>query len=494
VAAHLGLDEADADDDGAPAATSASAWAGVMPARSKTAEYIGRVRTIRLHDTRSAAVRDLEPREPGRVGIYACGPTVYNRIHVGNARPFVVFSQLKRYLQHEGFDVTLVANVTDVNDKIYDAARPLGVPSADLAAEMTAAYVRDTDGLELGRPDAEPLASETIDGIVALIQALIDSGHAYAVDGDVYFRVRTDPQYGSLSHRSVDDMDQGEGVEGGERKEDPLDFALWKAQKEGEDTAWDTPWGRGRPGWHIECSAMAEGLLGVDFEIHGGGSDLMFPHHENEAAQTRSARGAELARIWMHNGMLQLGGEKMAKSVGNIESLADALERWGRDALLLLFSQSHYRQPMQYSDETLAAAQAGVRRIREAGRQLVSGPSPEDMAPLRERFFAALADDFNTPEALGAVWEWVRESNRRGGVGDADLREMLGVLGLDNLLDAGGGEGEPDEDARDLLSRREQARAARDWAEADRLRDELSARGWQVRDSPAGPELVPGKR
>jgi cysteinyl-tRNA synthetase len=270
------------------------------------------VRTIRLHDTRSGAVVDLEPREPGRVGIYACGPTVYNRVHVGNARPFVVFTLLTRFLEHEGYTVTFVANVTDVNDKIYDAARPLGVPSADLAREMTAAYVQDTDRLELGRPHAEPLASETIDGIVALIQALLDGGHAYAVDGDVYFRVRSDPGYGDLSHRRIDDMDQGEGGEGVDRKEDPLDFALWKAQKPGEDTAWDTPWGRGRPGWHIECSAMAEDLLGVGFEIHGGGSDLIFPHHENEAAQTRAARGAELTRIWMHNGMLQLGGEKMA--------------------------------------------------------------------------------------------------------------------------------------------------------------------------------------
>jgi cysteinyl-tRNA synthetase len=448
------------------------------------------VRTIRLHDTRSGALSDVEPREPGRVGIYACGPTVYNRIHVGNARPFVVFSLLKRYLEHEGYAVTLVANVTDVNDKIYDAARPLGVASADLAREMTAAYVQDTDRLELGRPDAEPLASETIDGIVDLIGALLDNGSAYAIDGDVYFRVRSDSRYGELSHRRVDDMDQGEGVEGADRKEDPLDFALWKAQKPDEDTAWDAPWGRGRPGWHIECSAMAEQLLGVGFEIHGGGSDLIFPHHENEAAQTRLGRGAELTRIWMHNGMLQLGGEKMAKSVGNIESLHDAVARWGRDALILLFVSGHYRQPIQYSDETLTAARTGVRRLREAARLLKPGASPDDMAPLRERFFAALADDFGTPEAMAAVWDWVRESNRRGGVGGDDLREMLAVFALDNLLEAGAGGGEPDDAARELLERREQARAARDFAEADRLRDELHGRGWQVRDSPAGPELV----
>jgi len=452
------------------------------------------MRTIRLHDTRSGELRPLTPRNGDAVGIYACGPTVYARIHVGNARPFVVFSQLARFLAHEGYDPTLVINVTDVNDKIYTAAVAGGVPSAPLAEEMTAAYKADTDRLGLGRPDAEPLATETIDSIVALISVLLDRGAAYAVDGDVYFRVRSDPEYGSLSKRRPDQMEQGEGVEGAERKEDPLDFALWKAQKEGEDTSWDAPWGRGRPGWHIECSAMAEDLLGVGFEIHGGGSDLIFPHHENEAAQTRTARGAELTRIWMHNGMLQLGGEKMAKSVGNIESLHDAIETWGRDAIVLLFVSSHYRQPMQYSEETLAAARTGVRRLREAARLLKPGPSPEDMAPLRDRFFAALADDFRTPEALAAVWDWVRESNRRGGVGSDDLREMLSVLGLDNLLDAEGADGGPDAGAQELLERREQARAARDWAEADRIRDELAAQGWQVRDSATGPELVRTER
>ncbi|MCU0312838.1 MAG: cysteine--tRNA ligase, partial [Solirubrobacteraceae bacterium] len=387
--------------------------------------------------------------------------------------------------------VTFVANVTDVNDKIYDAARALEppVPSADLAREMTAAYLADTDGLGLGRPDAEPLASETMGPIIALIQALLDNGSAYAVDGDVYFRVRSDPQYGTLSHRDIDRMDQGEGVEGADRKEDPLDFALWKAQKEGEDTAWEAPWGRGRPGWHIECSAMAEELLGVDFDIHGGGNDLIFPHHENEAAQTRMGRGAELARIWMHNGMLQMGEEKMAKSVGNIALLHDVLERWGRDAVVLFFATGHYRQPLRFSEETLAAAQASARRLREAARRVAPGPSPEDLTPVRERFFDALADDFNTPRALEALYDWVREANKREGVGDADLRVMLTVLGLETLLEAAEGEG-PDAEARALLEAREAARAAKDWPEADRLRDELAARGWQVRDGAAGPELV----
>jgi cysteinyl-tRNA synthetase len=452
------------------------------------------VRQIIFHDTRSGRLQPLEPRDPGRVSMYACGPTVYGRIHVGNARPYVVFSLLKRFLAHEGYEVTFVANVTDVNDKIYDAARALEVGSAQLARDMTAAYIADTDGLELGRPDHEPLASETIDEIVELIQTLIDRDHAYAVDGDVYFDVRSYPQYGELSHRQVDDMDQGEGIEGASLKRDPLDFALWKAQKRGEDTAWDAPWGRGRPGWHIECSAMAETLLGVGFDIHGGGSDLVFPHHENEAAQTAAARGAPLTSLWVHNGMVRLEGEKMAKSVGNIFLLHEALAAQGRDALIAYFCGGHYRQPIAYSEERLSEAARSVERIRDAGRRLVTGDSPAELAPLREAFFDALADDFNTPRALASVFEWVREANRRSeageAVGDADLREMLSVFALDGLLDAHL-VGTPDATAQALLEQREAARAARHFAEADRLRDELAELGWEVRDSAGGPTLVP---
>jgi cysteinyl-tRNA synthetase len=448
------------------------------------------MRTITLHDTQSGSPLPLTPRTPGEVGIYACGPTVYNRIHIGNARPFVVFSLLKRFLEHEGYSVTFVANITDVNDKIYDAARPLGVPSQQLADEMTAHYVADTDGLGLGRPDHEPLASASIDGIVDLIAALIERDAAYAVEGDVYFRVRADAGYGRLSHRRIEDMDQGEGGEGLSRKEDPLDFALWKAQKDGEDTAWDAPWGRGRPGWHIECSAMAEGLLGVGFELHGGGNDLTFPHHENEAAQTRCGRGAELAQIWMHNGMLQLGGEKMAKSVGNIAPLPQVLEQHGRDAVIMFFCGGHYRGPLQLDDSTLADAAARVRRVREAGRGLADGPSPAWSAPLRETFLAALAEDFNTPRALAAIFDWVRAANSaEEAVGDADLREMLAVLALDNLLDEDA-DGAPAVVIA-LADARVAARAAKDFAESDRLRDEIAAAGWAVRDVPAGYELVP---
>jgi len=443
---------------------------------------------VRLHDTRSRELRELVPGPGGRVGVYACGPTVYGRVHVGNARPFVVFSLLKRFLEHEGHDVTLVVNITDVNDKIYDAARPLGVPSAQLAREMTAHYLADTSALELGRPDAEPLASESIDGIVDLIAALIERGHAYAVDGDVYFRVRSDADYGSLSHRAIDEMSQGEGVEGADRKEDPLDFALWKARKPGEDTAWDAPWGRGRPGWHIECSAMAEELLGVGFEIHGGGNDLAFPHHENEAAQTRMGRGAELAQIWMHNGMLQLGGGTMGKSLGNAIRLHEVVADVGRDALIMLFASAHYRGPMDFDDERLAEARARIERVRDAARPLADGASPDDMRGHRDAFFAALAEDFNTPQALAALFDWIREANRRDEpVGRADLVEMLTVLGLEGLVDGGDAAG-PEE--LELLDRRQAARAAKDWAQADRLRDELAERGWAVRDGADGAELV----
>lgn len=444
---------------------------------------------LRVTDTRTGKVVPLVPRDPGKVGIYACGPTVYNRIHIGNARPYVVFSLLKRFLRHEGLDAQLVINVTDVNDKIYAAANARGIPSEQLAEEMTAHYRADTDLLGLGRPDHEPLATETIGPIVDLIAALVEQGHAYECGGDVYFRVRSDASYGALSHRDVEQMDQGEGGEGLDRKEDPLDFALWKGEKEGEDTSWDSPWGRGRPGWHIECSAMAEEILGVGFDIHGGGSDLVFPHHENEAAQTRCGRGEELARVWMHNGMLQLGGEKMSKSVGNIDLLADAVARWGRDTLVLFFSTARYRQPIQYTDDALGAARARVEGIREAGRRLERGAdSPEDLAPLRDRFFEALRDDFNTPAALAVLAEWVGEANKREGVGDAHLREMLEVLGLENLLDAGR---EPGAEDLELLEQRQAARAAKDFAEADRLRDELTARGWQVRDGAGGASLVP---
>jgi len=447
------------------------------------------VRKVRLHDTLTGELTELRPGDGLKVGIYACGPTVYGRIHVGNARPYVVFSLLARFLAHEGYEPVLVANITDINDKIYDAARPAGRPSGELAAEMTDHYIADTDRLELGRPDHEPRATLMVGEIVELIAELIERDHAYVADGDVYFRVRSLPEYGALSHRDVDQMDQGEGIEGAERKEDPLDFALWKAQKPMEDTAWDSPWGRGRPGWHIECSAMAEAVLGAPLEIHGGGNDLIFPHHENEAAQTLAARGKPLAQIWMHNGMLQMGAEKMAKSVGNIRPLAEVLDEVGRDALIWFFCEGHYRQPLAFTPERLKDAERRIARIRDTGRRLVPGASPAALAAHRDAFFDALADDYNTPRALAALAEWINQANRAGTpIGDGHLREMLSVLGLDNLLERDEG---PPAEVVELAECRAAARANRDFAAADRLRDELRARGWEVRDGPAGPELVP---
>jgi cysteinyl-tRNA synthetase len=449
---------------------------------------------VRVQDTLSGAVRPLEPRDPGRVGIYACGPTTYAPIHVGNARPFVVFSLLKRFLEHEGYDVKFVVNVTDVNDKIYAAAAERGVPSDELAREMTATYERDTSALGLGRPDSEPKASETIGPIVDLIGALIESDHAYVAGGDVYFRVASYPDYGKLSNRPLEEMDQGEDdVATGAVKESPHDFALWKAQKEGEDTAWDAPWGRGRPGWHIECSAMAEEVLGLDFEIHGGGSDLIFPHHENEIAQTEAGRGEPLARIWMHNGMVRLEQEKMSKSVGNIHLLGEALREYGRDALIAYFVQGHYRQPIAFSAEALEQAGRAVERIRDFGRRLdPDGAAPGELAEFERRFYAALADDFNTPAALAVVFEWIAEGNRRLDTGErfgaGALEQMLWTLGLDGLL-APDAEA-PDADAERLLEERQAARAERDFERADAKRDELLALGWVVRDTPDGPQLV----
>jgi cysteinyl-tRNA synthetase len=440
----------------------------------------------------TGAPKALEPRDPGRVGIYACGPTVYGRVHVGNARPFVVFALLKRFLEHEGYEVTLVENVTDVNDKIYDAAREEGVPSAELAARMTAAYFEDTDQLGLGRPDAEPRASETIGAIVELIQALIDSGHAYVAGGDVYFRVSSFDGYGKLSHRPLEEMQQGEGDDAAELKERPQDFALWKATKEGEDTSWSAPWGEGRPGWHIECSAMAEGLLGVDFEIHGGGSDLVFPHHENEIAQTEAARGKPLARIWMHNGMVQMGPEKMAKSVGNIRLLHAALDEYGRDTLVMYFAGGHYRQPLVFSEDALDDAAAAVARVRNFWLRLdPEADAPADLDERADRFFEALADDFNTPAARAMLFDWIQEGNRLLDAGErlgpGRLPELLHALGLETLTEEQAG---PGEEAQRLAAERQEARAAGDYARADVLRDRLAEIGFEVRDTPEGPQLV----
>jgi cysteinyl-tRNA synthetase len=448
------------------------------------------MREIRIHDTLANEVKPLNPRDPGKVSIYACGPTVYSRIHIGNARPYAVFMLLKRYLEHEGYDVTFAANVTDINDKIYVAAREAGVHSAQLAHDMTEAYFDDTSRLGLGRPDHEPLATETVPEIVNLIEALIERGHAYESGGDVYFSVPSYERYGELSNRDPDAMDQGE--EDNSLKRDARDFALWKTRKDDEDTAWPSPWGDGRPGWHIECSAMSETILGVDFDIHGGGIDLVFPHHENECAQTYAGRGAPLARLWMHNGMVRFSGEKMSKSVGNIWLLNEALDAYAASTLVMFFISGHYRAPIECTADTLAQAASNVDRLKEVAARLDPEATDEAFFSVAERFYAALADDFNTPAAMGEIFSWVRDANRRLDAGEAvggleTFREALTVLGLESVFESGGEEA--DSAALDLLAARQAARADKDFAKADAMRDELLALGWEIRDTPEGPVL-----
>ncbi|HYH60620.1 MAG TPA: cysteine--tRNA ligase, partial [Solirubrobacterales bacterium] len=371
----------------------------------------------------------------------------------------------------------------------YDAAREAGVPSDEFAKRMTAAYIEDTDRLGIGRPDSEPLATDTVPEIAALIEALIERDLAYESGGDVYFRVRGFQGYGKLSNRDPDEMDQGEEAGTQSLKEDPLDFALWKAQKPGEDTAWHSPWGQGRPGWHIECSAMAEKELGADFEIHGGGIDLVFPHHENEVAQSEGAREVPLARIWMHNGMIRIADEKMSKSVGNIFGLREAIETYGPEAVVAFLISGHYRQPLEFSGGALEEAKARVERVRNFLREPgVDGEDPF-ASEQEEAFIVALCDDFNTPRALAAAFELVAEGNRRPLPGARSaLERMLPLLGLESLLEEGGEE--TPEEAEALLRERDEARAARDFERADRARDRLAELGFEVRDSAEGSRLV----
>jgi cysteinyl-tRNA synthetase len=430
---------------------------------------------MRLYNTMTRRLEDL-PEPPGPIRMYFCGPTVYGRAHIGNARPFVIGMWLRSWLRVRGYDVTLVHNITDVNDKIYAAAPG---DSARLAADASDWYIQDTGSLGLGRPDHEPKATETIPQIIELIEELVGRGLAYAAEADVYFRVAAYPEYGALSGRLNEEAapNPSEEQEPNELKEDPRDFALWKAHKEGEDTWWDSPWGRGRPGWHIECSAMAEKFLGPAFEIHGGGLDLVFPHHENEIAQSRGA-GREFARIWMHNGMLRFVGEKMSKSVGNVVTLREAVERWGPETILLYFLTAQWSKPMDFSDETLQQARAQWEQFRDAYRVA----RVEQEAPSWEEFEAVLDDDFSTPEALAILHRW-------RAAGRLELLDRgLAVFGLGVRA----AEQAPAEVVV-LAARRQGARSRGDFEEADRVRVEIAEAGWEVQDVAGDPgfRLIP---
>ncbi len=417
---------------------------------------------MRLSSSLSGRLEEL-PLPPGPIGMYVCGPTVYARAHIGNARPFVIFSWLRNWLRESGYEVEFVHNITDVDDKILAAPGP----SAEVASQAAEWYLEDIADLGLGLPDELPRATETISEIIAMIERLIASGHAYEVDGDVYFRIVRSPDYGQLSGQRPDEVAEQEP---NPRKEDARDFALWKANKPDEDLLWESPWGLGRPGWHIECSAMAEKFLGTSFEIHGSGRDIVFPHNENELAQSR-ALGSEFAHIWMHNGMLRFTGEKMSKSIGPVTTIREAIDTWGRETLLLFFMTAHWSKPIDFSDETLAQAAAQVESLRNKLRY------PARAADDWDELTAALDDDFNTPDALSILHRWR----------DRDvLLRGLRVFGLDSL--AADDEAPPDLVAR--AGKREQARKARDFAEADRLRDEIEAHGWEVRDEDVGFRLV----
>ena len=427
---------------------------------------------MRIYNTLSHETDPL-PEPPGPIRMYFCGPTVYRRIHVGNARPFVISAWLRRWLLDQGYEVTLVQNITDVNDKIYQAAP---VASAELAARAAAWYIEDTDRLGLGRPDVEPRATETIAQQIALIEELFRRGLAYETpyEGgvDVYFRVGRFPEYGRLSGQKPDQVQEQEP---NPRKEDPRDFALWKGHKPGEDTFWDSPWGQGRPGWHIECSAMAETYLGPVFEIHGGGLDLIFPHHENELAQSRGA-GREFAQIWMHNGMLEMGGADMHKSLGNDVSLHAALNAWGPETLLVFFLGAHWHSSIDFSDTALESARAQAARFRDA----FASPGVEAPEGEWDDLVAALNDDFNTAAALAVMHRW-----RSAGYLDP-LRRALGIFGLSSLTE----QLEAPPEVVALADRRQAARARREFDQSDKLRGEIETAGWEVRDAPDGYRLV----
>ena len=422
---------------------------------------------MRLYSTLARGVVELP--EPGErpIGMYVCGPTVYARAHFGNARPYIVASWVARWLRQRGHDVTLVHNITDVNDKIYEAAPGA---SAELAARAAEWYLEDVGRFGLEEVDHYPKVTESMDEIIAFIADLVERGFAYEVEGDVYFRVAKQEDYGRLSGQRPDQVEEQEP---NPRKEDPRDFALWKANKPDEDTWWESPWGRGRPGWHIECSAMAEKLLGPMFEIHGGGLDLVFPHHENELAQS-SALGHEFAKIWMHNGMLRMTGEKMSKSLGNIASMQEVLDDWGRETALVYYLTGHWRSPIDFSEERMREAAARVDGFREVFRN-PSQAAPDDAW---SRFEAALEDDFNTPEALAVMHE----------LRDHDL--LLRALDVFGLASVGQDEAAPAE-LHDLARGRQEARAAKDFERADELRQEIEAAGWEVRDDAGGYRLVP---
>jgi cysteinyl-tRNA synthetase len=446
---------------------------------------------LRLYDTAARAKVDFEPRTPGRVSMYVCGPTPYDVPHLGHGRKEIVFDTIRRYLIWSGFAVTYVSNVTDIDDNIINRAQRDKTTEPELAAKYEAEFSGQFERLNILPPDEMPRATEWIKPMQALIGQLIDKGHAYVIEGEgVYFQVDSLPDYGALSHRTVEELIESAGarVDVDERKRSPVDFAVWKAAKRGEPS-WESPWGPGRPGWHIECSAMALKILGDGFDIHGGGSDLVFPHHENEIAQAVAADHV-FARYWVHNGMLNVNGEKMSKSLGNFETLADVLDQYDPRAFRMLVLKTHYRRQMEVGAKELGDAQKDVEGFDALLRRARRAELPDVEPDAPDAFRAAMDDDFDTPAAVAVIQTLRRDANTALDNEHADeaarlvatVRSLAGALGIE-LSDA---DGEMASDVADLVARREEARANKDWAGADRIRDELLERGIQLEDTPNG--------
>ncbi|MGF9909324.1 cysteine--tRNA ligase [Brevibacillus porteri] len=460
---------------------------------------------IQLTNTMTRRKEPFHTLEPGKVKMYVCGPTVYNYIHIGNARPAIVFDTLRRYLKYRGYEVTFVQNITDVDDKLIRVANQEGVTVKEVADRYTDAYNADLKSLNVLPPDIQPRVMQTIPEIIEFVQGLIDKGFAYESEGDVYFRTGRFQEYGKLSHQPLDDLQAGARVEINEKKEHPLDFVLWKAAKTGEVT-WDSPWGEGRPGWHIECSAMALKFLGEEIDIHAGGTDLVFPHHENEIAQSECFTGKVFARYWLHNGMLNIDNEKMSKSLGNFLLARELSEKFGGQLIRFFMLQGHYRNPINFSEELIEQAANGLDRIKTAYTNLshrldtVRAEEPNDQAQeqariigeLRERFITEMDDDINTANAITVIFDVVKEANlylRHQNVGETEVRaymdllvELTEVLGLEiaeeqELLDS-------EIDA--LIEERTEARKARNFARSDEIRDLLAAKGIVLEDTPQG--------
>ena len=458
-----------------------------------------------IYNTMSRKKELFVPLKEGKVSMYACGPTVYNFFHIGNARPFIVFDTLRRYLEYRGYQVTFVQNFTDIDDKMIRRANEEGITVKELGDRFIKEYYTDADALGVKRATVNPRATEHIQDIIDLVQTLIDKGHAYpASNGDVYFSVRSWPGYGKLSGQNIDDLENGARVDPTEEKRDPLDFALWKGQKPGEP-AWPSPWGMGRPGWHIECSAMSMAILGQSFDIHGGGQDLIFPHHENEIAQSEAATGKPFAHYWMHNGFINVDNQKMSKSLGNFFTVRDIAKEYDLDVVRLFMLSVQYRNPINFSRDLIQQAATALQRLRTALDRLKEAPvaesAAEDEHPFldslegyRTRFNEAMDDDLNTADALGVLFDLARAANTFVSVPRTKAAiesvtktytELMDVLGL-----------MPREKAEEfpaevlaLLEERQAARKNKDYARADQLREQLKELGYAIEDSRQGAKL-----